>query len=113
MADLRIERGPSPLGPASIPLEQRRGEGGDSRRGRRDQAGGREAPGVEELAVGLQDAGRSRLVARLESDESGAPLVRIVDPEQDETVGVLTPDELRALAAQTRLPAGLLLQARS
>lgn len=113
VADLRIERGPSALGPASITPDQRRGEGGEPRREPRDHHDSGQAPGVEELAVALREPGRSRLVARLESDDSGEMRVRIVDPERNETVAVLTPDELRALAAQTGLPAGLLLQARS
>ncbi len=63
--------------------------------------------------MALHEEGRKHLVARLVTDESGETRVRIVDTERDETVAVLTPDELRTLAAQTGLPAGLLLQARS
>lgn len=112
MADLRIERGQPALGPAAITPDQRRSDGGDARQERRDP-GERAAPGVEELAVALHEEGRKHLVARLVTDESGETRVRIVDTERDETVAVLTLDELRVLAAQTGLPAGLLLQARS
>lgn len=112
MPDLRIERGQPGLGPAPITPDQRRGDGGDARRGRREPED-RGTPGVEELAVALHEERRKHLVARLVTDESGDTRVRIVDTERDETVAVLTLDELRALAAQTGLPAGLLLQARS
>jgi hypothetical protein len=111
MPDLRIERGATPLGPAAVGAEQRR-SGGDAPRDRREDEA-RPTPGVEELAVALHEEGRAHLVARLMTDESGETRVRIVDTERDETVAVLTPDELRTLAAQTGLPAGLLLQARS
>lgn len=113
MPDLRIERGPSRLGPASVTPDQRHDEGGEPRHGRRDHEDRNGPPGVEELAVALRESGRSRLVARLVTDDAGETLVRIVDAERDETVTVLTPDELRALAAQTGLPSGLLLRAQS
>ncbi len=112
MPDLRIERGQPSLGPAAIAPDQRRGDGGHPHQGQRDP-NGHAAPGIEELAVALHEEGRKHLVARLVTDESGETRVRIVDTERDETVAVLTPDELRTLAAQTGLPAGLLLQARS
>lgn len=112
MTDLRIGRGQPVLGPAAVAPDQRGGDGGGPRRERRGPDG-RAAPGVEELAVALREEGRKHLVARLVTDESGEVRVRIVDTERDETVAVLTPDELRALAAQTGLPPGLLLQARS
>lgn len=111
MPDLRIERGATPLGPAAVSAEQRRGSGDAKRDRHEDEA--RPTPGVEELAVALHEEGRAHLVARLVMDESGETRVRIVDTERDETVAVLTPDELRTLAAQTGLPPGLLLQARS
>lgn len=111
MADLRIERGPTALGPPAVTPEQRRGGGGEGRRGQQDAR--EPVPGVEELAVALREEGRKHLVARLVTDESGETRVRIVDTERGETVAVLTPDELRDLAAQTGLPSGLLLQARS
>jgi hypothetical protein len=112
MADLKIERGPAAIGPAAVTPEQRRGDGHGEARRERQEAEER-TPGVEELAVALREEGRKHLVARLVTDESGETRVRIVDTERDETVAVLTPDELRALAAQTGLPPGLLLQARS
>lgn len=112
MPDLRIERGQQPLGPTAITPDQRRGDGGDHRQGRRNPDEHSPA-GVEELAVALHEEGRKHLVARLVTDESGETRVRIVDTERNETVAVLSPDELRTLATQTGLPAGLLLQARS
>ena len=112
MTDLRIERGQPALGPTAVTPDQRRGDGGDAHQERRD-ADGQARPGMDELAVALHEEGRKHLVARLVTDESGETRVRIVDTERDETVAVLTPDELRTLAVQTGLPAGLLLQARS
>jgi hypothetical protein len=111
MADLRIEHGAPAPGPAAVTPDQRRGNGGDSRRDRQSPEG--QPPGVEELAVALREEGRKHLVARLVTDDSGEVRVRIVDTDRDETVAVLTPEELRVMAAETGLPAGLLLQARS
>ncbi len=111
MADIKIERGPASIGPAAVTPDQRRGSGGGGRRDSGDS--GAQPPGVEELALALREEGRKHLVARLVTDESGETRVRIVDTDRDETVAVLTPDELRILAAQTGLPSGLLLQARS
>lgn len=113
MADLRIERGPSPFGPSAVAPDQRRGDGGTRRE--RQGTGDRDpAPaGVEELAVALHEERRKHLATRLETDDAGETRVRVVDTERGETVAVLTLDELRTLAAQTGLPAGLLLQARS
>ena len=51
--------------------------------------------------------------ARLELGEDGTALVRIVDTARDETVAVVTPEELRDLAQRTGLPAGLLPQRAS
>ncbi|MBM4409980.1 MAG: hypothetical protein FJ037_01395 [Chloroflexi bacterium] len=112
MTDLRIEHGQPALGPVAITPDQRRRDGGNPRQGRRDQDGHAE-PGIVELAVALHEEGRKHLVARIVTDDSGEMRVRIVDTERGETVAVLTPDELRVLAAETGLPAGLLLQARS
>ena len=47
--------------------------------------------------------------AHYEQDDDGTPLIRIVDRERDETVAIVTPEELRAMAEQTGLPPGLLL----
>lgn len=112
MADLRIEQGVPPFGPAAVAADQRQGNDGGGRRGRRNSEGSPPA-GMEELAVALREEGRKHLAARLVTDESGEVRVRIVDTDRDETVAVLTPEELRAMAAQTGLPAGLLLQAQS
>ena len=53
--------------------------------------------------------GRQQLSARFEQDADGQPLVRIIDRERGETVALLTPEELRALAEQTGLPPGMLV----
>ena len=94
MADLRIERGPSPLGPSSITPDQRRGDGGGRRE--RQEKGEREPvlSGVEELAVALHEERRKHLAARLETDDAGETRVRVVDTGRGETVAVLTLDEL-------------------
>lgn len=73
----------------------------------------REPAGAEELAVALQESGRGRLRARFMVDDDGQARIRIVDEERDETVAVVTPEELRELAEQTGLPPGLLVQASS
>ena len=70
-------------------------------------------PGAEELAVALHESGRGHLRAHFTIDEDGHALIRIVDHERDETVAVVTPEELRELAEQTGLPSGLLVQASS
>jgi hypothetical protein len=109
MADVRVER-PNSIVPIGVPgaSEERRRER-DSRQQRepQDQPGGR-----EELAVALGEPGRM-LRAELEQDADGEILVRVVDRNRGEVVAVLSPAELRALADQTGLPAGLLFQARS
>ncbi|MDA0271025.1 MAG: hypothetical protein O2798_09675 [Chloroflexi bacterium] len=69
--------------------------------------------GAEELALALDEGRRAHLVAHFEQDADGAPLVRIVDRDRGETVAVMTPEELRAVAEQTGLPTGLLLQVRT
>lgn len=62
--------------------------------------------------MALDEPGRA-LAALLEEGPEGEPLVRVIDRIGGETVAVLTPDELRAIAEQTGLPSGLLFQARS
>jgi len=110
MTDVRVER-PNAILPIGVPgaSEDRRREGGGSEQQhqRQDRRGGR-----EELAVALGESART-LRAELEQDADGELLVRVVDRNRNEVVAVLTPDELRALAEQTGLPAGLLFQARS
>ena len=69
----------------------------------------RSAPGAEELALALMDDGRTAIEAHYEQDEDGNALIRIVDRERGETVALVTPEELRAMAEQTGLPPGLLL----
>lgn len=111
MADVRVDR-PTSIPPVGVPgaSEERRrqGQGGS---GHQHEPQGRPG-GREELAVALGETGRA-LRAELEQDADGELLVRVVDRNRGEVVAVLTPDELRALAEQTGLPAGLLFQARS
>jgi hypothetical protein len=113
MVELRI----SPSGDPSQHVGHVSADGRGGRHAPSEQDGGerrqRQAPrGSEELAVALAESGR-RLVARFSQDAEGHPLIRIVDIARNETVAVLTPEELRQLAEQTGLPSGLLVQAAS
>ena len=110
MSDLRVEHlEPLTAGTPSVNPEQRRRDGGQHHD---TQDRGRKArPGAEELAVALD--GRTQLGARFEQGVDGQPLVRIIDKERGETVALLTPEELRALAEQTGLPPGMLVQLAS
>ena len=86
---------------------------------RREQSGRRQhdhegTTGSEELAIALADSSRGHsLVARYEVDEQGGPLIRIVDQDRNETLALLTPEELRELTEDTGLPPGLLVRAVS
>jgi len=83
--------------------------------------GGEESPrhdsgpaGAEELAVALAESDRGEaLRASYELGSNGEPLIRIVDHLRNETVALITPDELKALAEDTGLPPGLLLRVSS
>ena len=117
MPELRVEHvAPLASGTPSISADQRRR--GEERQPPQ-QGGGQERPGAEELALALDGSlagsfdGRSRLSARFEQDADGQPLVRILDAERGETVALLTPEELRALAEQTGLPPGMLVRLSS
>jgi hypothetical protein len=106
MAEMRVERAPSQGGLEAVSPDQRRQR--EPQQERRDSH--EERRGSEELAVALQEHGRGPMVARFEQDAEGQPLVRIVDREHGDTIALLTPDELRALAERTGLPTGLLVQ---
>ena len=112
MSELRVHQpdatthavqGASPDGDAprrDQPSEQRRERDG--------------ATGSEELAIALAESSPGHtLEARYETDDEGGPLIRIVDLERNETLALLTPEELRALTEDTGLPPGLLIQAMS
>ncbi|MFA7249297.1 MAG: hypothetical protein WC273_06635 [Dehalococcoidia bacterium] len=108
MPELRVDHASLlPNGTPSVSPDQRR------RQGARQQqhGGGQSRPGAEELAVALD--GRQQLSARFEQDADGQPLVRVFDRERGETVALLTPEELRALAEQTGLPPGMLIHVSS
>lgn len=66
--------------------------------------------GAEELAVALSDGGAGSLIARYEVDAEGVVRIRIIDASRGQTVAVVTPEELRALAERTGLPPGLLIR---
>ncbi len=112
MADVRVDR-PTYVPPVGVPgaSEERprqQREQGEPRRDGDERAHG----GREELAVALDEGGRS-LSAHLEDGPDGVPQVRVRDRRTGATVAVLTPDELRTMAEQTGLPSGLLFQART
>ena len=112
MSDLRVDQpsaaahsveGVKPDGDAP-----RREEPGKQRREADDAAGS------EELAIALGAPTRGHtLVARYETDDEGGPLIRILDRERNETLALLTPEELQALTEDTGLPPGLLVRAVS
>ncbi len=81
---------------------ERRGPPPEGKRRRRQQAS-------PELAVALGEA----VTVIYEEGPNGAPLIRVIDNEHGETVALLTPEELRALAATTGLPPGLLMRVQS
>ena len=112
MADLRVHQSDTAT---ERPLAVSR-DGASPQRGGEQQTSERhhEPTGAEELAVALAESDRGEtLMARFEVDEHGEPLIRIVDRARDETVALITPEELKALAEDTGLPPGLLLQAAS
>ncbi|MDA0351562.1 MAG: hypothetical protein O3A10_05025 [Chloroflexi bacterium] len=53
------------------------------------------------------------MTARFELGSEGEPLIRITDRSRNETVALITPEELKALAEDTGLPPGLLLRVSS
>ena len=111
MADLRVERTPGSGGEVGGVTPEARDRGlGDDRPGTEQH---RREPGSAELAAALAEEGRGSMEARLEVGEDGVALVRIVDTARDETVAVVTPEELRDLAQRTGLPTGRLLQRAS
>lgn len=89
--------------------------------GRRDERAPQDRPddqhrqpqGAEELAVALHLDRPAEIEARYETDHDGAPRIRIIDRRRNETVAVLTPEELRTLAESTGLPPGLLVRKAS
>jgi hypothetical protein len=70
--------------------------------------------GAEELAVALSASDRgATLTAHFEVGNAGEALIRIIDRARNETVALVTPEELKALAEDTGLPPGLLVQVSS
>lgn len=112
MSDLRVDQpsaaahsieGVKPDGDAP----RREGQGSQ----RREPDG---SAGSEELAIALAQPSQGHtLVARYETDDEGNPLIRILDRERNETLALLTPQELQELTEDTGLPPGLLVRAVS
>src|SRR6476620_5349380 len=105
--DLRVQH--PAMHVQAIPVHDE-SSGGEPRRDHHDGERHQEAPGAEELAVALSEDGRAAMEAHYEEDAEGNPRIRIVDTERSETVAVVTPEELRALAERTGLPPGLLVR---
>ena len=110
MADVRVSRAAeSSQQVAHVAAEGNRDEAQQQeQRGRERRS---RPPGGEELALALTEGGRTAMEAHYEEDADGNPLIRILDAEREETIAVLTPEELRALTEQTGLPPGLLFRA--
>lgn len=90
--------------------------GADGRRAHHEQPseehGERREPSASpELALALR--GHASVSAAYEQGPDGAPLIRIVDRTRNETIALLTPEELQQLAAPTGLPPGLLMRLES
>lgn len=110
MADLRVDQAAgNPQRPAPVSGE---GAGGRERQQARERSP-RRRPGAEELAVALSESDRGELTAHYEQSEDGVGMIHIVDSESGETVAIITPEELRAMAEATGLPAGLLVEVAS
>ncbi len=113
MSDIRVPGPPDPT--VHVAQIRTHGDGGGHHaQGDAQPHERREEPrGAEELSVALAGSGRSALAAQFVQDAEGNALIRIVDRERGDVVAVITPEELRALAEQTGLPPGLLVQASS
>lgn len=111
MSDVRV----SPIHEPEIPIPGVSTNESGGRQSSREQPHPqrREPPGAEELAVALHEPARGHLRAHFTIDADGQALIRIVDEDRDETVAVVTPEQLRELAEETGLPSGLLVQASS
>ena len=112
MTDLRVQHSESaPERPLSV---SRDGSGSQRQPGQEATQQQPQSRGAEELAVALAESDRGdSLTAQFELDERGNPLIRITDRARHETVALITPEELKALAEDTGLPPGLLVQVSS
>lgn len=109
MSDLRV---PSVPESARIVASVASDGGGQPQHREREPEEGqrRRPPPAPELAAALSEGGLA-VEARWEQADDGSPRVRIVDRDSGDTVSLLTPEELHALASSAALPPGLLLQA--
>lgn len=112
MAELRVTR--QAEASRTVPGVAADGRGGEPPR---EQPSGERQPRREgaapELAAALSGDGKTAVTAIYELGADGAPRIRIVESERGETVAILTPQELRAMAASTGLPPGILVRATS
>ena len=113
MVDLRVQQTDSSAERARA--VSRDGGGSSQQPGDDDAPRHRDAPaGAEELAIALAESDRGdALTARYEVDSEGGPLIRIIDRTRNETVALITPEELKTLAEDTGLPPGLLVRVSS
>ena len=109
MADIRVNRTADASRPVGNVASDGDG-GGHPRDEPHSEHERRRRTGAEELAVALSTDGGAAMEARYAQDSDGEVHIRIVDVERDETVALLTPEELRELAISTGLPPGMLLQ---
>ncbi len=107
MADLAITRTAEAQRLAAIGPEAHGGERRDSQSDPQHHER-RQAP-APELAIALGAA----VTVVYEQGPAGESLIRIVDNARGETIAVVSPEELRAMTADTGLPPGLLVQVAS
>lgn len=112
MADLRVQKPDSTADRAQA--VSRDGGSGSRPREETPQHSDERLAGAEELALALAESERGQeLTARYELGDDGEPLIRIVDRARGETVALVSPEELKALAEDTGLPPGLLVHVTS
>ncbi len=112
MVDLRVQQTDS--GAERAAAVSRDGGGSGHQPGGDDSPSHYDAPaGAEELAIALESDRGDALTARYEVDGNGDPLIRILDRTRNETVALITPEELKTLAEDTGLPPGLLVRVSS
>lgn len=107
MADLAITRSAEAQRLGAIGPEAHSGERRDSQP--EPQHRERRQPPTPELAIALGAA----VTVVYEQGPEGESLIRIVDNVRGETIAVVSPEELRAMTADTGLPPGLLVQVAS
>ena len=106
MADLTIARSSESQRLAGVAAD---GRGEQHREPPPEQKRQRRQAASPELAVALGEA----VTAVYEEGPDGQPMIRIIDRERGDTVALVTPEELRAMTAETGLPPGMLMRVAS